>query len=77
MKKPSTKNLLLTLFCMMLFTALTHAQCPAGLLANEELKEGKKVTIAEVYKDESNPELYQDLVGKNACRRQIGLSKHR
>jgi hypothetical protein len=73
MKNLTTKPLLLAFFCMMLFTAITHAQCPAGLLANEELKEGKKVTIAEVYKDESNPELYQDLVGKTLAVGKLGL----
>ena len=64
MKNSTTKSLLLTCLCMVLFTAISYAQCAAGLLAYEELKEGKKVIIAEVYKDENTTESYDHLIGK-------------
>lgn len=73
MKNTTTKTLLLTCLCMMLFTAITHAQCAAGLLAQEELKAGKKVILAEVYKDENGEATHLDQIGKTLTVGKLGL----
>lgn len=57
------KILLLSFFCMMLFTAITHAQCTSASIKAAELTAGQKVILAEISK-EDNPELHKAMVGK-------------
>jgi hypothetical protein len=54
---------ILTFFCMMLFTALTHAQCTTSSVNSPELSAGQKVILAEISK-EDDPEIHKAMVGK-------------
>lgn len=63
MKNATTKTLLLTCLCTVLFSALTYAQCTSSSLNVAELTSGQKVILTEISK-EDNPEIHKTMVGK-------------
>ncbi len=74
MKNPTTKPLLLTCLCVMLFSLFSNAQCAAGLLANEEIKEGKKVILAQLWPGDESQVTYKHLLGTTLTVGKLGIA---
>ena len=63
MKNPTTKSLLLTCLCTVLFSVISYAQCTSSSINAAELTAEQKVILTEISK-EDDPEIHKAMIGK-------------